>query len=65
MQAQGLAGLIAATHAPHCDDSRVNLGSVRPMVEHLPRSGINGVYVGGSPDEGISNGKWDGSSQTR
>lgn len=51
---QKLAGLVAATYTPLQDDGKVNANPVGPIVEHLLKSGINGLYVCGSTGEGMS-----------
>jgi N-acetylneuraminate lyase len=49
-----LTGLIAATFTPMHDDSTLNLNAVEPMVKHLLREGVGGLYVVGSTGEGVS-----------
>ena len=49
-----LSGLIAATYTPMLEDGSVNVDQVAPMVDHLRRSGVSGLYVCGSTGEGIS-----------
>jgi len=47
-------GLMAATYTPMHDDGTLNLDQVPPMVEHLQRSGVSGIYICGSTGEGMS-----------
>ncbi|TWU03262.1 dihydrodipicolinate synthase family protein [Neorhodopirellula pilleata] len=54
MTTQKLSGLIAATYTPLDDQGHLNLSMIGPMVEHLFRVGIDGVYVCGSTGEGMS-----------
>jgi N-acetylneuraminate lyase len=54
MTAQRLNGLVAATYTPLDDDGKVNTSAVGPIVEHLLKNGINGLYVCGSTGEGMS-----------
>jgi N-acetylneuraminate lyase len=49
-----LQGLIAATYTPMDNRGRLNLGSVRPMVNQLIDEGVVGLYVCGSSGEGRS-----------
>ena len=49
-----LTGLIAATFTPMHDDGALNLNAVKPMVEHLLKEGMGGLYVVGSTGEGVS-----------
>lgn len=54
MTTQKLTGLIAATYTPLDEQGHLNLSMIRPMVEHLLRAEIDGVYVCGSTGEGMS-----------
>jgi len=54
MPSEKLSGLIAATYTPMHADGQLNLAQVAPMVEHLLRQNINGLYVCGSTGEGMS-----------
>lgn len=49
-----LRGLVAATYTPFRADGAVNEARVAPMVDHLIRQQISGLYVLGSTGEGIS-----------
>lgn len=49
-----LNGLIAATYTPMHADGQLDLAVVGPMVEHLIRQGLGGIYVCGSTGEGMS-----------
>jgi len=49
-----LTGLIAATYTPLNGDGSLNLAQAEPIVEHLVRSGVRGLYVAGSTGEGLS-----------
>lgn len=49
-----LEGLIAAAYTPMRADGSVWLEQVGPMVDHLERSGVGGVYICGSTGEGVS-----------
>lgn len=49
-----LNGLLPATFTPLHADGSLNLVVVEPMVEHLIRDGITGLYVCGSTGEGVS-----------
>lgn len=49
-----LTGLIAATFTPMHADGTLNLDAVTPLVDHLFREGIAGLYVVGSTGEGVS-----------
>lgn len=51
---QRLTGLIAATYTPMHADGSINLDPIPRMVEHLARSGVSGIYIGGSTGEGMS-----------
>lgn len=54
MKPSALKGLIAATFTPMRADGRVDLARIEPLVAHLVRSGLSGLYVGGSTGEGPS-----------
>jgi N-acetylneuraminate lyase len=47
-----LSGLVAATFTPMRPDGSLNLALAKPVVEHLIRSGVSGLYVCGSTGEG-------------
>jgi N-acetylneuraminate lyase len=47
-----LTGLVAATFTPLRPDGALKLAMAKPVVEHLIRSGISGLYVCGSTGEG-------------
>ena len=47
-------GLIAAVFTPMCEDGSLNLTQVRPIVEHLIRTQVNGMFVCGTTGEGPS-----------
>ena len=49
-----LNGLLPATFTPLHADGSLNLAVVEPMVEHLIRDGVTGLYVCGSTGEGVS-----------
>lgn len=49
-----IKGLIAATFTPLKSDGSLNLSAVEPIVEHLLRNRIDGLYVCGSTGEGPS-----------
>jgi N-acetylneuraminate lyase len=49
-----LTGLLPATFTPLDAAGNLNLGVVAPMVEHLIRDGVTGLYVCGSTGEGVS-----------
>lgn len=48
------SGLIAAVFTPMSKDGSLNLAQVPSVVEHLVRTGINGIFVCGSTGEGPS-----------
>jgi len=54
MNKKKLKGLIAATYTPLDDQGNVDTTIIRPMVDHLLKSGASGLYVCGSTGEGIS-----------
>ena len=47
-------GLIAAVFTPMHEDGSVNLARVPAVVDHMIRTGVNGLYVCGSTGEGPS-----------
>lgn len=47
-------GLIAAPHTPFDSQGRLNRDVIALQAEHLVRSGVVGVFVGGSTGEGLS-----------
>lgn len=49
-----LHGLVAATHTPFLADGQLNLPAVERQAEHLLRTGVNAVFVGGSTGESHS-----------
>jgi len=49
-----LTGLTAATVTPLHEDGSLRLEHVGPMVDHLLKSGVRGLYVCGSTGEGVS-----------
>ncbi|WP_425400009.1 dihydrodipicolinate synthase family protein [Aeoliella sp.] len=49
-----LTGLYAATFTPMRSDGSLDLQQVPAMVSHLAKSGVAGIYVGGSTGEGMS-----------
>lgn len=49
-----ITGLVPATFTPLHPDGSLNLAVVAPMVEHLIREGVTGLYVCGSTGEGVS-----------
>ena len=49
-----LNGLLPATFTPLHADGSLNLAVVEPIVEHLIRDGVTGLYVCGSTGEGVS-----------
>jgi N-acetylneuraminate lyase len=49
-----LSGLVAATFTPMQPDGSLNLAMAKPIVDHLIRSGVRGLYVCGSTGEGPS-----------
>jgi N-acetylneuraminate lyase len=51
MQTQ-LSGLVAATFTPMHPDGSLNLALAKPIVDHLVRCGVRGLYVCGSTGEG-------------
>jgi N-acetylneuraminate lyase len=49
-----LHGLVAATHTPFHADGGLNLAIVEKQAEHLLRTGVNTVFIGGSTGESHS-----------
>lgn len=49
-----LNGLVAATHTPFRADGALNLSIVEKQAEHMVRTGVNSVFVGGSTGESHS-----------
>lgn len=49
-----MEGLIAATYTPMSPDGAINLDQIEPMVAHLVRQRVDGLYVCGSTGEGVS-----------
>ena len=49
-----LKGLIAAIVTPLDREGDVDLDAIKPMIDHLLKSGVNGLYVCGSTGEGMS-----------
>ena len=49
-----LHGLVAATHTPFDKDGELKLAVVEQQAEHLLRSGVNTVFIGGSTGESHS-----------
>ncbi len=49
-----LHGLVAATHTPFLADGSLNLDAVEKQAEHLQRSGVGTVFIGGSTGESAS-----------
>lgn len=49
-----LTGLLAATFTPMRNDGSINVDQIPPMVAHLKRTGVSGLYVCGSTGEGMS-----------
>jgi N-acetylneuraminate lyase len=47
-----VSGLVAATFTPMRADGSLNLAMAKPVVDHLVRSGVSGLYVCGSTGEG-------------
>jgi len=54
MKTLKLDGLTAATYTPMNADGSLNLSQIGPMVKHLHRQDVAGLYVCGSTGEGIS-----------
>jgi N-acetylneuraminate lyase len=49
-----LTGLVAATHTPFHADGSLNLAAVEKQAEHLLRTGVSTVFVGGTTGESSS-----------
>jgi N-acetylneuraminate lyase len=49
-----LTGLVPATFTPFDAAGNLNLPLIAPLVEHLLRDGVTGLYVCGSTGEGVS-----------
>lgn len=49
-----LRGLFAATYSPFDKQEQLALNQVGPIVDHLRRGGVSGLYVCGTTGEGIS-----------
>ncbi|MGL4553593.1 MAG: dihydrodipicolinate synthase family protein [Gemmataceae bacterium] len=49
-----LHGLVAATYTPFDPDGRLNLDSVEEQAEHLARTGVSAVFIGGTTGECMS-----------
>jgi N-acetylneuraminate lyase len=49
-----LRGLVAATHTPFDADGELNLAAVEKQAEHLHRSGVAAVFIGGTTGESHS-----------
>ncbi len=49
-----LKGLVAATHTPFHADGSLNLAAVEKQAEHLARSGVATVFIGGTTGESAS-----------
>jgi N-acetylneuraminate lyase len=47
-------GLIAAVFTPMCEDGSLNLNQVPPIVEHLIKTQVSGIFVCGTTGEGPS-----------
>ena len=46
-----LIGLVAATHTPFDTHGQLSLAAVEKQAEHLLRTGVNAVFIGGSTGE--------------
>jgi N-acetylneuraminate lyase len=53
-QTTALTGLVAATHTAFDADGRLNLTAIEKQAEHLLRSGVKTVFIGGSTGESHS-----------
>lgn len=53
-QPQRLSGLVAATHTPFHPDGSLNLSAVEKQAEHLARTGVGTVFIGGTTGESAS-----------
>ena len=49
-----LIGLVAATHTPFLPDGQLNLAAIEKQAEHLVRSGVTTVFIGGTTGESHS-----------
>lgn len=49
-----LSGLVAATHTPFHADGQLNLSAVEKQAEHMHRTGVQSVFVGGTTGESQS-----------
>lgn len=49
-----LTGLVAATHTPFHADASLNLQAVEKQAEHLLRTGVSTVFIGGTTGESSS-----------
>ena len=49
-----LHGLVAATHTPFDAAGELNLAAVETQAEHLLRTGVATVFIGGSTGESHS-----------
>ena len=49
-----LQGLVAATHTPFSADGELNLKAVEKQAEHMARTGLIAVFIGGSTGESHS-----------
>lgn len=49
-----LTGLVAATHTPFQSDGTLHLGAIERQAEHLLKTGVSTVFVGGSTGESHS-----------
>jgi N-acetylneuraminate lyase len=49
-----LHGLVAATHTPFSADGQLNLDMVEKQAEHLFKSGVGAVFIGGTTGENHS-----------
>ena len=47
-------GLIAAPFTPMHADGRINLAVITAYTDHLERSGVKGVFIGGTTGEGVA-----------
>lgn len=54
MKTRKLEGLVAATYTPFDRNGDLNLAAIKPIVDELIQSGIDGLYVCGSTGEGMS-----------
>jgi N-acetylneuraminate lyase len=49
-----LHGLVAATHSPFLENGQLNLAMVEKQAEHLLKSGVGAVFIGGTTGENHS-----------